>query len=260
MRKEQEPVLRHLVRRAWLVVLFGLLAALAAYTVSRNPPTVYRSTLTFVLQPAPDLETGEIPDAVRGIAQESGHLRNTVAAIVGTRAFLDRAGLESVGRELVPEYGIVASVNPDTDILVLSLEGPDRGVLQRVGPTLAEQAAGWVESVYRVYRLTLFDTVTPGDPLPAQTGRNIALAGVLGILLGFGLAYAERHMRLGIGAPTERRRGQAVEGEDDDDDDDLLPSSQRDMPDTTGRAGRNRMTPPPTSLSRVRDTETRNER
>jgi capsular polysaccharide biosynthesis protein len=229
----------HLLRRVWLVALFGVLAAVAAYFVTRNPPTVYRSTLTFVLQPASDVETASVPDAVRGIAQESGHLRNTIAAIVGTRSFLDAAGRETVGRPLVPDYQIFASVNPDTDILVLSLEGPDRNVLRQVGPTLAQDAAGWVESVYRAYRLTLLDTQTPKAPLPAQTNRNIALAAVLGMLLGLGLVYAEWHMRTGgggFGSRVERRgrERRTVPRLDDVDDDDLL-RDRLDLPDTLGR-------------------------
>ncbi len=210
-------MLRTVIRSA-LVVLAGLLAAGAAYVVVRDQPDVYQRTLSFVLLPGPALSEAQVPDAVRGLSQQDAQLVNTIGGAIGSDLFLQPA-LRRADAGDASAYSAQSFRRPGSDIVELRLRGPDPDRLEAVADEHRLLATNWVGSVYRAYRLEfLEEDVAPG-PVEPRVGQTVALAFLLGVLLGAAAAFVEwkarqrtrRPLSAGgaVTASSERRPGGA---------------------------------------------------
>ena len=184
-------MIHHFARRVWLVILLALVAGLTAWAVSQAGDPIYETRLTFVVRPDQDLSDDQVPDAVRNL----GELRTTVSTVLATRRFLERAAEEAGLAPLDPSYGVSSAVEGESDIIRIVLEGPDRQALQSLGEAFVPIAGEWVGDVYRVYALETLAVDAPANSAGGGATRRIAIAAVLGALLGLGVVYLEWRAR-----------------------------------------------------------------
>ena len=186
--------MRSLLRRALdhpvlLVASLALLGAAMAGLVVRDEPRMSARQIAFVIKPSPDLDASQVPDAVRGISQVSSELVFTIARVIETEPFR-----RPPGAELGPGYAIDASVPPATNVVHVRVQGPDADALKRFEGGYATLAADWVKRAYPAYRLEFLEGKVVPDPAGRSGLERIGLAGLLGLLVGLLVVFADARL------------------------------------------------------------------
>jgi capsular polysaccharide biosynthesis protein len=191
---------RLLLRRIWLLVGLAAVAGLAAFFTTRGGEVVYERTTVFVLRPSALIQDAQIPDALRGIAQQDSQLIQTVARVIETDRFLrqsfrgvdtDAALVEGID----PRYEIQSGIRPGSDVIEVAVRGPDQDVLDELAANFADDAADWVSNVYRAYTLELLEISASDGPVSTDPTQLVVLAALLGLLIGAGVVAAEHKSR-----------------------------------------------------------------
>lgn len=184
------------VRRRWRVVVATLVAtlALAAAITLQATPQYDSSTRLFISTSESDSSSAYTGNlfATQRVA--------SYADLVGSRQLADQVEDSTGGvvaaqdlRELVE-----ATVVPETVILEITATHPDPEVAAQVAQAYAEQLQGLVRELETpqgetraLIKATIVDDAeVSDDAVSPQPARNLALAAVLGLLLGMGLAVA----------------------------------------------------------------------
>ena len=142
--------------------------------------------MAFVIRPSPELDASQVPDAVRGISQVSSELVFTIARVIETEPFRRPPGA-ALGRG----YTIESSVPPATNVVHVRVHGPDAGVLRRFEVGYARLAGDWVKQAYPAYSLEFLEGKVAPDPAQRIAVERIGLAGLLGLLVGLLLLFAD---------------------------------------------------------------------
>ena len=184
------------IRRQWLMVVasLGVVLAVAAVLTWTTTPLYSSSSRLFISTSQTDENsayTGNLfaTQRVASYADLTGstQLADRVAERLGSGA--DAAELRSA---------VTASVVPETVILEISATDPDPQTAADVTQAYAEELQLLVEELETpkgkadaVIKATIVDEAqVSASPVSPQPVRNLALAAVLGLLLGIGLAVA----------------------------------------------------------------------
>lgn len=223
------------MRRALAVVGLAALAGLAAFVVLSDEPKTYEVESSFAIRPSDEVQTAELPDVVGTLAEPDNAVTETIVNILGSELLRDSAAeaarlpLDSVG-ESGAEYSWTASRRPGSAIIDIRLTGPSDEKLLAMQAAAAEEAARLVGRSYGLYRLEALSSPTSPDEVDANVAQKVALAIVLGALLGLALLLAERRLRSTLGArPLDGRGDGRPSGTDDPTDEtDRLESTLRE--------------------------------
>lgn len=186
------------VRRRWKVVVLVLLACLgiaALYTWQATPQ--YSSSARLFVSTSPSDTT----DAYQGNLYASQRV-NSYRDLVTGRQLADRVSEELGSGDSAPDperlrSQVTATVVPETVILEISATSSNAEYARDVAQTYAEELTDLVEEIESPARgrrnaliqaTIVDDAQVSTDPVSPQPVRNMALAGVLGLLLGLGLA------------------------------------------------------------------------
>lgn len=184
------------IRRRWHLILVTLLVALgaaAAFTWTAVPQ-YESSTRLFVSTSESDVGT-----AYTG-SQFATQRATSYANLVESRQLAERvAGLleEGADPELLQEQ-VEATVVPETVILEISATDPDPSRAQAIAQSYAEELRALITELETpagrdaaIIKATVVDDAQQSETaVSPQPLRTFALAGVLGLLLGVGLAVA----------------------------------------------------------------------
>ena len=181
-----------------LLVALPLLAAVVAWPVVTSRGEAYERTMVFVVRPSPSLDPSQVPDAVRGVGQESSQLVFTVARVIQTEPFR-----RVLGRALGAQYELEAAVPPATNVIEVRVRGPDPNLLRRFESEFVDRTSLWVEDTYPAYRLDFLEGRTAG-PVGQSTLQLVALAALLGLLVALLAVFARsRRGEQAAPSPTE---------------------------------------------------------
>lgn len=184
------------VRRRWRVVVATLVAtlAVAAAVTLQATPQYDSSTRLFVSTSESDTSSAYTGNlfATQRVA--------SYADLVGSRQLAGQVE-DSVGGEVAAEdlrELVEATVVPETVILEITATHPDAEVAARVAQAYAEELQALVSELETpqgesraLIKATIVDDAEVSDEaVSPQPARNLALAAVLGLLLGMGLAVA----------------------------------------------------------------------
>lgn len=185
------------VRRRWRVVLATLVTALAAagaLTLQATPQ--YESSTRLFVSTTSESDTG---------AAYTGNLFATqrvasYADLVGSRQLADQVESSIDGAVAAADLTelVTASVVPETVILEITAVHPDAEVSAGIAQAYAEELQDLVRELETpqgksmpLIKATIVDDAEVSDnAVSPQPARNLALAAVLGLLLGVGLAVA----------------------------------------------------------------------
>lgn len=184
------------VRRRWRIVVATLVVALAvagAFTLQATPQ-YDSSTRIFVSTSESDSSSAYTGNlfATQRVA--------SYADLVGSRQLADQVA-ESIDNAVPADRLtelVTASVVPETVILEITAAHPDPEVAAAIAQAYAEELQALVneletpqgESMSLVKATIVDDAEVNDDAVSPQPARNLALAAVLGLLLGIGLAVA----------------------------------------------------------------------
>lgn len=185
-----------LLRRIWLLVALAAVAGITVFLTTRGADVVYERTTVFVLRPSALIEDAQIPDAIRGIAQQDSQLIHTISRVIETESFLREAfvGVRTDGERVEgidPRFEIQSAISPGSDVIEVAVRGPDEAALDLLAENFATRASGWVSEVYRAYSLDLLEISEPPGPVSTDPTQLILLAILLGLLIGVGVVAAE---------------------------------------------------------------------
>lgn len=205
MDSESDLLVRALRTRWWVaaVVVVASLGA-ARYFTARETP-VYRATAESTVMPAPNLkDTGELLRALETLERRT--VIATFALLPGSRETRAEAAQElGVDTATLRSYRITASVVPSTNVLRIRVDGPDAVGASNLANAVAHVTAMRAAQMYRLFALQPLDASIPaGLPVSPNAGRNLAVAGILGLFLGLALSVGVEVALSLVGRPGQR--------------------------------------------------------
>lgn len=182
----------------WLVpvVLAAALSSVAYLTADEAPP-VYRATATLAAAPHPSINNRN--QVLRSIELlERRTMVSTLSRIPTSGKIRTWAAgrLETPLRDL-REYRVETSVMPNTNLIRVSVQGPDPEIAARFANAVAGASENNANKYYSVFALKVLDDAgVPGRSIQRSETRSYVVAGLLGLFLGVGAAYGVGFLRL----------------------------------------------------------------
>ncbi|MCP3420929.1 polysaccharide biosynthesis tyrosine autokinase [Nocardioides pinisoli] len=183
------------VRRRWRLVLGSVLVVLAVAAVWTWTVTpLYSSTTRIFVSTSQTDENSAYTGNLFATQRVASY-----ADLVTSNQLAERVATELGDAEPMDlREQVTASAVPETVLLEIAATDPDRERARDIAQAYAEQLQLLVEELETprgettaVVKATLIDDAQiPASPVSPQPLRNLALAGVLGLLLGVGLAVA----------------------------------------------------------------------
>jgi diguanylate cyclase (GGDEF)-like protein len=196
------------LQRGWGIIVVVVLAAVnLSFLVSYLTPPVYETSSRFVVSPNADVysNTWDIVDSLDTLDRRS--IINTYKELLGSPSIYGQ-GLEdqSIDTSLLEsEYGISVVVVPDTNILKLTVDGPDPARVVEIANAIGVEALNYINRLYPVYNFSVLDAPEfPTTPIRPEPVRNAGLAIFIGLILGVGLAFSREQMQISFDRLRER--------------------------------------------------------
>jgi capsular polysaccharide biosynthesis protein len=191
-------------RRWWWIVLVALLATIVSTIALLGAPTrEYESTASFVIQPQA-LEEGDQVRALDALVQ-GGTVGETYASIARSKLVRARAAESLTPREQAQHMVVSAEVVTGTRIIRLTVRSKDPVAARHFAGAVSRETVAYVNGLADNYRLDPLDSPTrPTHALPTKRSVTLALAGILGLMLGVALAFFADHLW-----SARKRRGPA---------------------------------------------------
>lgn len=187
-----------ILRRGWWIILLtALVAGGVAWVVTSRSPREYRSDSRYIVGPNTDLV--QDTDLLRSLdTLDRGTIIATYSEIFGSQRIISAALNElQLSGQFGKDYTVTSFGLPQTNILVVSVSGPNPNTVVKLNKSVADQGLAYIQSLNQVYSLTLLDEAqSPVAPISPAPLRNTSLAVVLGLGLGAVLAF----LRLSFGA------------------------------------------------------------
>lgn len=195
--------LMKVLRRGWWILVLTTLIALGTSLVytRMTEEVLYRSSMRMVVSPS--VEIGDEGTLIRMLDSLSrGVIIPTFTEIYKSRRVLSEAMASIELTENQEAYSVNAYNLPETNILVLSVTGPDRSSTLRLAGEVSTNAQDLILALYPNYTITILDEpLIPRTPLGQDIQRNLILAAFLGLSLGLAvaiLAYGDLREILGL--------------------------------------------------------------
>ena len=190
--------LKLFLRRYWWIILLAFavgFGSTALFTSLRAP--AYRATTTLVVGPNETLKTPrEVVDSLNTLDRRS--VVATFAKLPSSRTVRERAQAQlQLSEEQLKPYEVRTAVVPDTNVLEVSVEGPDPRVAASFADAVADQTTTYTREFYDIYGMKVLDRAKePTERVGPALSRSLLTGGLLGLLLGVGVAsifdYARR--------------------------------------------------------------------
>ena len=195
---------RTLQRWWWLVSVATLVvtAASVVFTFMRTP--TYKSQTTLLVSPTAQMSNLSEVRASLSVLDKPV-VANTYAEIAQSQVVITAAWQDlNVPQEVQERYEIHSSVRQRTNIIVLTVEGPDPALARDLADAIAKHTMAYVDELYEVYDLKPLDPATePLAPTGLGTKVIIAIGVALGVSLGTLAAFTADYLR-GVPVPEEQ--------------------------------------------------------
>jgi capsular exopolysaccharide synthesis family protein len=201
---ELRDYLRIIRKRAWLIVLAGLLCPAAALVSSEATIPVYQATAKLLVVAKTD-PGGGTASAYEGTLL-SQQLVKSFAQILESRATAE-AALRLDPQPFTPrQLQAKISAEPVTETLLINLSVED------TNPARAKRLANSVARAFMTalpelqsgsaLRVSLVEpALTPTEPIRPRTGLNVAVGLVFGLMLGVGVAFLREFLDRSVKTP-----------------------------------------------------------
>lgn len=193
---ELKMYLQALWRNWWIIVLTVLSAVGASLLLSSVTAPTYRTSLQLLV--LPNMAAYEGRDLIYSLdTLGSRSIVATYVEIVNSRRIY-RETVNTLGLEVEerPNYKLSAVALPDTNVLEVSVEGPDPTLVAEMANRAAEETINYVKNTYDIYSIDLLDSASiPVSPISPQPLQDASLALAVGLILGCALAIVRDQVR-----------------------------------------------------------------
>jgi diguanylate cyclase (GGDEF)-like protein len=192
-----------ILRRGWWIILLTALAAMtASLIVSYLSKPIYRVSTSFIVIPNPSLlsgSSGVLLDSLATLDRPS--ISQTYAEILNSpRIFRETLSQLGFNELALIDYTYSVVVLPDSNIIELSVEGPDQVTIVLLANSIGERAIIFVQTTYKIFDMAVLDpAVLPIEPIRPQPIRDAGIALALGFGVGVALAFLNETLSSTIG-------------------------------------------------------------
>lgn len=190
-----------IIRRRWLLIVSCaalVVGAAAAWTFTTTPQYASSARL-FISSP----QTGNTADAYQGGLFSQQRVQSYADLATGVdlaQRVTDKLQLSETPQSLAGQ--ISSRVIPETIILEVTATDPSPGRAQLLARTTAEEFTTYVSELEKSpglksspIKATIVDTADlPTSPVSPRPLRNLGLALIVGLVLGFGIAVLREHL------------------------------------------------------------------
>jgi len=186
-------------RRGWWIILVTtLIATNVSLLVSYFTPAVYQTSERFIVSPNAGIfsSSWDIVSSLDTLDRRS--IINTYKELLASQAVYGRSPeIQKLGSDFVAsEYNILVVVVPDTNILKLTVEGPDPDGVVVIAKAVASEGVSYINQLYPVYNFSILDSPeTPTSPVRPVPVNDASLAAVFGVLIGVVLAFSREQLQ-----------------------------------------------------------------
>lgn len=196
-----------MLKKRWLMILsITMVSVIVAVVVSfflLSP--VYESSSTLLVSYKQNQDTVMTYNDLT----MSQKLVNTYSEIIKSRSISEEV-LKKLDLDLTPdqlsEKISVSKVN-DTEIIRVKVQDEDPAVAALIANTVSEAFKKEVKSIMTVDNVSTIDTaVAPENPVKPNKMMNVAIAGVLGVMVSVGLVFVLEFLDRTYKTPTDVER------------------------------------------------------
>ncbi len=195
-------------RRGWWIILVTtLIATNVSLLVSYFTPPVYQTSERFIVSPNAGIfsSSWDIVSSLETLDRRS--IINTYKELLANQTVYGKSPeIQKLGPDFdVSAYSITVVVVPDTNILKLTVEGPDPNGVVVVANAVASEAVKYINQLYPVYNFNILDNpVSPDAPIRPEPVNNAGLAAVFGFIVGVVLAFSREQLQNTVEKLRER--------------------------------------------------------
>lgn len=194
--------LQILLKRWWLVVPLTLISLTLAVFWSYSRPLVYQSTATYVTRLGEGLTS--VGDTLYALDTFTGRQRLfvTYCEVMKSRSVVDRAvQIGNIDPNMIDWdlYSIACNVVPESNVIIVIVRGPSASLVERLAQAIGVAGMARASGLYKFIGLEELDPPNV-EEAPANRAQQGLLGGMVGFVLGVGLAFTLEYLR----SPTER--------------------------------------------------------
>lgn len=187
----------HILRKWWWLALTAFLAVIVATIVlTYTQAPSYEATVSLVVSPTAALAD---PSEVRASLNilDKPVIINTYAEIAQSLAIVQQAYQDlGVPPEAQERYEVRASVLQQTNIILITVAGPEPAAVEFAANAVAGNTIEYVGELYEVYDLKLLDAaVRPDAPVTPDKILNLLVGLVLGVMVAFVLVSVVEYLQ-----------------------------------------------------------------
>lgn len=196
-----------MLKKRWLMIFsMTAVAVIAAGIISFFVMTpIYESSSTLLVNYKQNQETVMTYNDLT----MSQKLVNTYSEIIKSRSVAE-AVLQKLDLDLTPDQlssKITVSKVSDTEIIRVKVQDEDPAMAALIANTVSEAFKKEVKSIMTVDNVSTIDTaVAPENPVKPNKLMNIAIAGVLGVMVSVGLVFVLEFLDRTYKTPTDVER------------------------------------------------------
>ncbi len=167
----------------WVAAVAFITVAAGSVIFTFVLPPRYKASATLVVSPTASMASiRDVRDSLNTLDKPS--IANTYAEIAQSDTIWEKAWAD-IGLSPEKTFSVHSEVLYKTNIIVISVEGPDPEVARDLATAIADRTMEYVSTLYEIYDLKLLDSPRlPRSPISPNKKLNLALGIVLG--LGFG--------------------------------------------------------------------------
>ncbi len=185
------------IKTGWWIVLLTVFSALNVALIADYFATPrYQASARLIVVPNTTMvSTQNLVNSLATLDRPS--IVNTYSEVLNSSYLYENSISQfNLTPEQLEEYNQQATVLPDSNIIELTVSGPDPEMCSSWANTVAQKATEYVNNTYQVYQLSLLDKAI-ADPvaMSPQPLRDISLAVALGLIFGVLLAVVREQVR-----------------------------------------------------------------
>ncbi|NLP51834.1 Wzz/FepE/Etk N-terminal domain-containing protein [Bacillus sp. RO1] len=186
-----KEIFQTIKKRLWLIVLLTVVLTTVSGVVSYFLLTpIYQSSTQLLVNQSKNEQGTVDVNQIRSNVE----IISTYNVIIKSPAILDTVSTELGGEETASSLNSIISVGPEgtSQILKITVEHPDPVMAAKIANTTAEVFQSKVMDLMNVDNVTILSPAQIGEnpsPIKPQPILNMAIAFVIGLMAGVGLAF-----------------------------------------------------------------------